>query len=77
MTAYHHSIYCDLIHNEDATNQNIREFSFSAHCIKVSYRQSKLENAVSAAARAAFTWCWLFANTNHVAVDLQLQPSYH
>jgi hypothetical protein len=22
MTAYHHSIYCDLIHNEDATNQN-------------------------------------------------------
>jgi hypothetical protein len=24
MTAYHHSIYCDLIHNEDATNQNIK-----------------------------------------------------
>jgi hypothetical protein len=23
MTAHHHSIYCDLIHNEDATNQNI------------------------------------------------------
>jgi hypothetical protein len=22
MTVYHHSIYCDLIHNEDATNQN-------------------------------------------------------
>jgi hypothetical protein len=22
MTAYHHSVYCDLIHNEDATNQN-------------------------------------------------------
>jgi hypothetical protein len=22
MTAHHHSIYCDLIHNEDATNQN-------------------------------------------------------
>jgi hypothetical protein len=24
-TAYHHSIYCDLIHNEDATNQNSNE----------------------------------------------------
>jgi hypothetical protein len=24
MTAYHHSIYCDLIHNGDATNQNVR-----------------------------------------------------
>jgi hypothetical protein len=22
MTVYHHYIYCDLIHNEDATNQN-------------------------------------------------------
>jgi hypothetical protein len=22
MTVYRHSIYCDLIHNEDATNQN-------------------------------------------------------
>jgi hypothetical protein len=22
MTAYHQSLYCDLIHNEDATNQN-------------------------------------------------------
>jgi hypothetical protein len=21
MTAYHHSIYCDLIHNEDVTNK--------------------------------------------------------
>jgi hypothetical protein len=21
MTAYHHSVYCDLIHNEDATNK--------------------------------------------------------
>jgi hypothetical protein len=26
MTAYHHSIYCDLIHYEDATNQNLVEY---------------------------------------------------
>jgi hypothetical protein len=28
MTVYHHSIYCDLIHNEDATNQNHFPFNF-------------------------------------------------
>jgi hypothetical protein len=31
MTAYHHSIYCDLIHNEDATNQNKKQYT----CISI------------------------------------------
>jgi hypothetical protein len=32
MTVYHHSIYCDLIHNEDATNKN-RESKFKTDII--------------------------------------------